>query len=85
MKKICDKCKQPATLKKYDGYGDPMLCPECYAAMEEWISEMEESDSIAEQRAERYNEEVLAGMHAPDDYGDYIDRIMMLYDPMFDD
>lgn len=78
--KICDECKQlvPETARYYSY--DLDLCPACWEDMSAW----EEAESISEQRAERYNEEVLAGMHAPEDEGDYRDRIAMLYDPMFD-
>lgn len=82
---ICDECKQPTEdAKVYQDYGHPTLCPECYAALERYIDEMNEAESIAEQRAERYNEEALAGMHAPDDEGDYMDRLSMLYDDDWD-
>lgn len=75
---ICDDCRQlvPETARYYD---DSNLCPKCWECREEW----DKAECIAEQRAERYNEEVLAGMHAPEDEGDYRDRIAMLYDPMF--
>lgn len=76
---ICDDCKKlvPETAR-YHNY-DLDLCPSCW----EYMDKMDEAECIAEQRAERYNEEVLAGMHAPEDEGDYRDRIAMLYDPMF--
>ena len=80
----CDKCKQPTEdAKVYQDYGYPTLCPECYDAMDKWIAETDAAESIAEQRAEQRNEEILAGMHAPDDYGDYMDRLSMLWDDDF--